>query len=214
MNLGTQAFSSILLGYLLGSLSPAYLVGRVRGYDVRRSGSGNAGASNTVIMAGKGLGLLVALADIAKAAVAWKLCRWLFPALRLAGLIGGVAALYGHMFPFYLRFHGGKGLACLGGICLAYDWRFLLGLLLVALVIAFVTNYVSVTTCIMCLVVPLCYWLLTRDTQGAVIWTLPAPVMIFKHRTNFRRIRAGEELRFRFLWKRKEELERIGIEEE
>ena len=71
MNLGTQAFSSILLGYLLGSLSPAYLVGRVRGYDVRRSGSGNAGASNTVIMAGKGMGLLVALADIGKAALAW-----------------------------------------------------------------------------------------------------------------------------------------------
>ena len=66
----------------------------------------------------------------------------------------------------------------------------------------------------MCVVVPLSYGLLTRDWTGTVIWALPAPVMIFKHRSNFRRIRAGEELRFRFLWNRKAELERIGIEEE
>ncbi len=214
MTLWEQAGLVILLGYLIGCLNPAYLIGRIKGYDVFKSGSGNAGASNTIIMAGKFLGFLVAMTDIIKAAAAWWLCAWLFPALRLAGIIGGVAAVFGHIFPFYLRFRGGKGLACLGGLCLAYDPRFLLGLLLVALAIGFATNYVSVATVAMSWIVPASYGLLSGDWIGAAILALPAPVILWKHLPNFRRIRAGEELHFSFLWNRGKELKRIGREEE
>ena len=116
----------VLIGYLLGSVSPSFLLARRKGYDVRQSGSGNAGASNTVILVGKLAGLLVALLDILKAACAWWLCEALFPALSVAGPIAGVSALLGHLFPVWLRFRGGRGLACLGGICLAYNPRTLL----------------------------------------------------------------------------------------
>lgn len=210
MDLYAQGGLSLLLGYLLGCFNPAYLIGLAKGYDVRQSGSGNAGASNTVIMAGKLAGLGVALTDILKGAAGWWLCRWLFPQLRLAGILGGIAVILGHMFPFYLRFRGGRGLACLGGTALAHSPRFLLVMLGVALVIALVTNYVCIATVAMSWIVPAVYGWRTGDWLGAAVWAVPAIPILWKHWTNFRRIRAGEELRFSYLWNKDEELKRIG----
>ena len=205
-----QILLCLLIGYLLGSISPAWLVGLAKGYDVRKSGSGNAGASNTVIMAGRFAGLGVALADILKAACAWWICRDCFPLLRLAGILGGVSAMLGHMFPFYMKFRGGRGLACLGGVVLAYSPRVLLLMLGIALVIALLTNYVCIATVAMSWIVPAYYAWQTRDWAGAALLAVPAIPILCKHWENFRRIRAGEELRFSFLWNREAELKRIG----
>ena len=207
-----QILCCLLIGYLLGCFSPSYLIGRLRGYDVRRAGSGNAGASNTVILAGKAAGFAVALTDILKTAAAWWLCRRLFPLLRLAGAIAGVAALIGHMFPVFLRFRGGKGLACLGGLALAWDWRLLLAMLCVALLIGLITDYVWISTVSMSLIFPLTLGLLTRDWALAAVLTVPAIPIFWKHLENFRRMREGKELRLSFLWNRDQELKRIGID--
>lgn len=209
-----QVLACLLLGYLLGSLSPSFVIGKLRGYDVRRSGSGNAGASNTVILVGKAAGFVVALLDILKAAAAWWLCAALFPELRLAGILGGVAAILGHMFPVWLRFHGGKGLACLGGVILAYDWRTMLMMLVLAILIAVVTNYVAIATVSMSMIWPVYYGLRTAFWFGALVLLIPAVPILIKHLANFRRIRKGEELRLSFLWKRQAELDRIGYSEE
>lgn len=209
-----QVLACLLLGYLLGSLSPSFVIGKLRGYDVRRSGSGNAGASNTVILVGKAAGFVVALLDILKAAAAWWLCAALFPELRLAGILGGVAAILGHMFPVWLRFHGGKGLACLGGVILAYDWRTMLMMLVLAILIAVVTNYVAIATVSMSMIWPVYYGLRTAFWLGALVLLIPAVPILIKHLANFRRIRKGEELRLSFLWKRQAELDRIGYSEE
>lgn len=202
-----------LLGYLLGGISPSYLIGRLRGYDVRRSGSGNAGASNTVIMAGKKLGLVVALVDIGKVTVAWLLAGALFPALEVAGPAAGVGALLGHMFPVGLRFHGGRGLACLGGMALACGPRVLLLLLSLALLIGIVSNYIAVVTVSMSLIFPLYYGALTGSWTGAAVLAVPILPIFLKHLTNFRRIRAGQELRLSFVFDREGELRRIGYEQ-
>ena len=209
-----QVLACLLLGYLLGSLSPSFVIGKLRGYDVRRSGSGNAGASNTVILVGKAAGFVVALLDILKAAAAWWLCAALFPELRLAGILGGVAAILGHMFPVWLRFHGGKGLACLGGVILAYDWHTMLMMLVLAILIAVVTNYVAIATVSMSMIWPVYYGLRTAFWLGALVLLIPAVPILIKHLANFRRIRKGEELRLSFLWKRQAELDRIGYSEE
>ena len=209
-----QVLACLLLGYLFGSLSPSFVIGKLRGYDVRRSGSGNAGASNTVILVGKAAGFVVALLDILKAAAAWWLCAALFPELRLAGILGGVAAILGHMFPVWLRFHGGKGLACLGGVILAYDWRTMLMMLVLAILIAVVTNYVAIATVSMSMIWPVYYGLRTAFWLGALVLLIPAVPILIKHLANFRRIRKGEELRLSFLWKRQAELDRIGYSEE
>ncbi len=210
MNILLQTLACLLLGYLLGSLSPSFLAGKLRGYDVRESGSGNAGASNTVILAGRFAGLIVALLDILKAACAWWLCAALFPGLRLSGILGGVGAILGHMFPLWLRFRGGKGLACLGGVILAYDWRTLLLMLALAIAIGVVTNYVAVATVSMSVIWPVYYGLRTAFWLGAGVLLVPAVPIFLRHLVNFRRMRKGEELRLRYLWRKDEELQRIG----
>ncbi len=210
MNIAIQIILCLLLGYALGSLSPSYVIGRLRGYDVRTSGSGNAGASNTVILVGKLAGLTVALLDIFKAAGAWWISAALFPNLRLAGILGGVGAIFGHMFPVWLHFHGGKGLACLGGVVLAYDWKTLLLMLALAILIGVVTNYVAVSTVSMSVIWPVYYGLRTAFWLGAGVLLVPAVPIFLRHLVNFRRMRKGEELRLRYLWRKDEELQRIG----
>lgn len=204
----------ILTGYFIGSLSISYLIAGLRGYDPSRDGSGNPGASNTLILAGKGLGILNAVADILKAFAAWKLCAYLFPDLRVAGQITGVCAVFGHMFPVWYRFRGGKGLACLGGMVLAHSpWSFLT-LLAVAILICVVTNYICIMTSAMSVVFPVYYLIVDKDPLGALILFLPAIPMILKHRVNFRRIKEGTELRLSFLFRKDQELKRIGLDSE
>ena len=209
-----QVLSCILLGYLIGSVNHAVLIGRLKGYDPKKSGSCNPGASNTVIMAGKRAGLLVALLDILKAAFSCWLAGKLFPLLRTASLIAGSACILGHMFSLFLHFHGGKGLACLGGVVLAYDPKTLLILLGIAILIALVTNYVCVATTAMAAVWPLWYGAATGFWAGAAILAVPFLPILLRHMENFRRIRSGEELGFNFLWNRAAALERIGRSED
>ena len=109
---------SALIGYLLGCVSPSFLIGKRRGYDARDR-SKNAGASNTIIMAGKFAGVLVAVLDILKAAASWWIAAALFPELNLPDRSQERPACWGHMFSVFLGFRGGKGFACLGGLALA-----------------------------------------------------------------------------------------------
>ncbi len=202
----------ITMGYLLGCLSPAFIIGLLKGYDVRKSGSGNAGASNTVIMAGKFAGFIVAVSDILKAALAWYAASWIFPQAELAPIIGGVSCIIGHMYPVFLRFKGGKGLACLGGVILAYSPKSFVLMLSLALLIAVVTNYICLVTTGMSLVFPAYYGIVTGFWLGALVLAIPVLPIFIKHRENFRRLRAGQELRLSYLWNKDKELERTGYE--
>ena len=94
---------SALIGYLLGCISPSFLIGKRRGYDVRETGSKNAGASNTIIMAGKFAGVLVAVLDILKAAASWWIAAALFPELEFAGQIAGAACVHFLRWPSVRR---------------------------------------------------------------------------------------------------------------
>ncbi len=210
MNIAEQIILCLILGYCLGSISPSYLIGKLRGFDVRSSGSGNAGASNTVILVGKAAGFFVALLDVLKASCSWWLCAALFPELRLAGILGGIAAILGHMFPAWLHFKGGKGLACMGGVIIAYDWKATLLMLVIALAIALISKYVAVATVSMSVIWPVYYGLRTAFWLGAGVLLVPALPIFLRHLINFRRIRDGEELRMSFLWNKDRELTRIG----
>ena len=201
------------MGYLIGCISPAYLIGRKKGYDVRTSGSCNAGASNTIIMAGKAAGIFVALFDIAKAAAACRLGAALLPELEYAGQIAGVACVIGHMFPVFLGFRGGKGFACLGGIVLAHSVRVFLLMLAIAVLIGLASNYIAVSTVSMAAIWPVYYGATTGNWAGAAILAIPFVPVFIKHMENFRRISRGEELRLSYLWKKDTELERISRED-
>lgn len=207
------ALACVAAGYFIGCINPAFIIGRIKGYDVRSSGSKNAGASNTVIMAGKLAGVLVALLDIFKAALSWRLCQALFPQFALAGILGGVACILGHMFPVFLHFCGGKGLACIGGVVLAYDPATFLIMLAITCIIGFATNYIAIATVSIAAIWPAYYGVTTGFWAGAAVLAVPFVPILLRHMTNFRRIRAGEELRLNFLWKKDSELERIGYED-
>ena len=209
-----QILLCALTGYFIGCINPAVAVGRLKGYDPIKSGSGNPGASNTVIMAGKLAGLGVALFDIFKAAAACRLAAYLFPELRAAAPVAGSACILGHIYPVFLRFRGGKGLACLGGVILAYDPKTMLMMLALALLIGLVSRYVCVATTTMAAVWPVYYGFATRFWIGATIFAIPFVPILLRHLENFRRIRSGDELRLSFLWNRAAELKRIGRSED
>ena len=113
----------ILTGYLLGCSSMAWYLAKLYKADLRGSGTGNLGASNTVVLLGWKAGVLTALHDILKAFLAVLIAGWLFPDLEHGRAAAGVACVLGHIFPFYLTFKGGKGFASFFGMTLALNWR-------------------------------------------------------------------------------------------
>ncbi len=199
-----------IIGYLLGNINPAFLFAKLKGYDPRVDGSGNAGASNAFILAGKLAFFATAILDILKAFLACRLCRYLFPSLPLAEQIGGVACILGHMYPAALRFRGGKGLASLGGVILSWDWRAFLILLAMAILIAFVSNYICFVAPTMSLLFPALHYWHDRSWPAALVLLIPAVPIFLKHTENFRRIREGTEVRVSYLWNKDRELKRTG----
>lgn len=205
-----QVILCIVIGYFLGNLNPAYLFARLKGYDARVDGSGNAGASNAFILAGKAAFFITAVFDIFKAFAACRICRVLFPSLPVAEQIGGVACVLGHMFPVVLRFRGGRGLATLGGMVFSWSWKTFLILLALAALIAFVTNYVCFVAPTMSLLFPALYYWYTRFLPALLILLIPIIPIFLKHMENFRRIKAGTEARMSYLWDKDGELKRLG----
>ena len=209
MSVALSVIGSIAIGYFIGCLSPSYIVGKIKGYDPRSSGSGNAGASNTIIMAGKAFGIIVMAIDILKAAASCWIAKAVFPEFTLAPHIAGVSCTLGHMFPVFLGFRGGKGFACLGGCVIGIMPKAFPLMLAIAVVIAFVTNYVCISTCCMSAIWPAYYGAVTGLWTGAAILAVPLVPIVLKHMVNFRRIKEGREARFSFLWQRNKEIERL-----
>lgn len=207
MSLICSIFVCALLGYAIGCLNPAYILSRIKGFDIRDTGSGNAGASNATIAMGKKAGLFCALFDIFKAYISVKISIRLYPLFKLAGIIAGVCCILGHMFPIFMSFQGGKGLASLGGMLLAYNAKVFISLLVVELIVVLVTDYICVVPTSGSLL-----FLMYLITEGALLAITFAPVVyviIIKHKENFRRIKYGIEAKVSYLWNKKAELKRL-----
>lgn len=204
-----------LMGYLLGCINPSYITAHARGFDIRDRGSGNAGASNAVITMGKGVGIFSALFDILKASLAVFLAGRLFPKLVVGGIViagemAGVCCMMGHMFPVFMGFRGGKGLACLGGLILADNWRLFLGLLVVCLLVVLIADYICIAPLAVTLVYPLLRGLTTGSLATALLLCIAIPPVWGKHMVNIKRIANGTEAHFSLLWNREKELDRVA----
>ena len=203
----------VLSGYLVGGINPAYIIGRLKGFDIRARGSGNAGASNAVIVMGKGVGVFSAVFDIAKAFLCVKIAEMVFPQWKLAKVLCGSACILGHIFPPLMRFKGGKGLACLGGVILALDWLMFAVLLAVELIVVLVVDYICVVPITASAAYPFIYLLRGGTVAGALVLGVVAVVIFAKHIENLHRIKEGKEAHFSFLWNRDAELARLQRKE-
>ena len=189
---------SILIGYALGCLQSAYLVGRLVGkLDIREHGSGNAGASNITSTLGLKYGVIVGLVDILKGVMAVLVVNWIYPGRPELAYLSGLMAVIGHMFPFYLKFRGGKGVATLAGMMFGVNWK--LGVLFVLLVAvpAFITDYIVAGSFTTFLALPLVTYLGDYPLPLLLLSILLAAACFYLHRGNIQRILKGEELKIR-----------------
>lgn len=199
---------SALMGYLMGTVNPAYIIARLHGMDIRKEGSRNAGASNALLLFGKARGALCAVFDISKAAfIIWLTGKLFAPAHTFA--ITAAACILGHIFPFYMRFKGGKGLACIAGTVLAYDIRVFAVMLAAEVVIALATNYICFVPMTGSVAFSFVYGFMSRDLWGALLLLAVAAVVVCKHIVNIKRILVGHEARLSYLWNRDQEAARL-----
>ena len=203
LELGTKLLIAYLLGTALGSL----ILGRLRGVDIRNMGSGNAGATNALRTQGKLFGFLVLLVDVAKGVLA---AGWL-PGAVLPGIgidpdvsrawltvACGFAVIVGHVYPVWFEFRGGKGAATVIGVVAAMELRLLLPLLVSWALVLLLSGYVGLATMLSTCVLAVAVWVL--EPNNVPLGTFCAAIAVFviyTHRANIARMRAGKENRVR-----------------
>ncbi len=182
-----------VLSYLVGSISMAYILARAKNIDLKKNGSGNLGASNATILLGWRVGVTVAVHDVLKALLCVVVARILMPEDEYIGAIAGVSCVLGHIFPFYLRFRGGKGFASFVGMTIALNWKVALAVVILALIVTVVTDYIAIATITTSLAVPIGMGIATQNAILPLILLIATAVMIVKHRDNYVRIKNGTE---------------------
>ena len=190
----------ILLGYLIGSSSMSFYISKAKKVNLKEEGSKNLGASNTLALMGKKAGLAVLVHDVLKSFLVVSIIRLCMhiPYNQVGWLlaIGGVFAVVGHIFPFYLKFKGGKGFASYIGVVMGLDWRLFLGIVVLIVVAAFVTDYIVAGTFSTITVAPI-YFLFRQEWLVAVILLAGSLLILYKHRENIVSIKNGKEMKVR-----------------
>lgn len=183
----------LLLGYLLGSFHPAYLISQKKNIDLRTVGTKNLGASNTLLILGRRSGAIVMLLDIGKGVLASRLGRLLFPRLAAADLLSGLGAILGHVYPRRLGYKGGKGLATFAGTVLAYDPGLFLFLLITGLGIMLLVNYSFALPISTGLLFPLLVVLRQESLWNCLLAAVIGGLILYTHWPNIGRAIRGEE---------------------
>ena len=190
-------YASALLAYLLGSIPFGLLLTRLAGLgDVRAIGSGNIGATNVLRTGNAGLALVTLVFDIGKGAVAVLIARQFGPDVTAAAAI---CAVLGHMFPLWLKFKGGKGVATAAGVFLAYAWPMGLAAVATWIVAAVIWRYSSLAALIAAVSVPAYAWLAgLRGAEPMAVVLVIALLVILRHTVNIRRLLDGTESKISF----------------
>lgn len=183
--------------YLLGCSNLAYYICKIKKVDIRTGGSGNLGASNTTTLLGWYAGIAVAFHDAGKALLAVILANLFFPEVPYIGAVAGVASVLGHIFPFYLKFKGGKGFASYIGMTFALNWKLALVILGLVILATVITDYIVVGTTLTILTVPVYEGMAEGSLILALILCIATVVIIYKHRMNYVRIFNGTEIGLR-----------------
>ena len=182
---------ALVVGYLFGSIPSGYLLARAAGLgDVRTIGSGNIGATNVLRTGNKGLAALTLILDALKGAVpVWLTLHYLglYPSM-----LAGLGAFLGHLFPVWLGFKGGKGVATYIGVLLGLAWEGVIVFAIAWLLVAFVTRFSSLAALVAAVAVPVALVFLDR-LELAELFAVMSAIVFIKHRPNIERLVAGTE---------------------
>jgi acyl phosphate:glycerol-3-phosphate acyltransferase len=183
---------ALLIGYALGSIPFGIILTRVMGAgDLRQIGSGNIGATNVLRTGRKGLAAATLLLDMAKGAAAVWVAHWIGADLAL---LGGVGAFFGHLYPVWLKFRGGKGVATMLGIALALSWVIGLVYAVVWLGVLALTRISSVSGMVAAVSAPVTAMIFGQVGEAVMLLGL-ALMVVIKHADNIKRLAAGTEPR-------------------
>lgn len=194
---------ALLIGYLLGGVQSAILVGRFKGIDIRSQGSGNAGTTNTIRVLGKKAGALVLVIDVLKAIIAIALSKLIFggshqDTLILIALYAGIGAILGHSYPLFFGFKGGKGIATTAGTLIGVDFKMFLVAAAIFLICFFITRIVSISSLLLTASIPIMI-IISNAGKGSIgIEAMILGFMItaftfYRHKANIIRLMNGTE---------------------
>lgn len=197
-----------ILAYLLGGIPTSVIAGKLKGIDIRKHGSGNAGATNALRVLGTKIGITVMLLDALKGIIAIILGRWViqqfgYGSNQIYDITLGVTAIIGHVFSIYLKFKGGKGVATAAGVYgLLSPWAFLIALGVFILTVA-VSRYVSLGSIFAAIVLLISQVVLNylNDFNQLPVLVLTVFVVLFiiiKHKQNIGRLLQGNENKLEF----------------
>lgn len=191
-----RAFIVMLLSYIIGSFSSAYVIGKTsKNIDIRSYGSGNAGATNALRVLGKKMGALTFFMDFIKGIIAVFIGNAIFG--FTGSLLAGVFVVLGHNWPVFLGFKGGKGVATSFGVLLVLNWQTALLCFLIGTIVIIVTRYVSLGSIVAAIVAPIIIVLTTQSIDKYLYITIVilALLSVSRHKANILRLCKGEENR-------------------
>lgn len=186
----------LLIGYAIGNFATSYILGKVfKKTDIRKHGSGNAGATNALRVFGVKLAAATFAIDALKGVLAVIIGNSILG--PLGGLIGGVSVVIGHNWPVVLRFKGGKGIASTIGVVTTINYQIALICVIVGLIIVFKTRYVSLGSITAISLLPILSVILVKpfDLNFFIFSLVLAAMAIFRHRSNIKRLINGNELK-------------------
>lgn len=185
----------VIFSYLLGSVPSGLIIGKLSGLDVRKAGSGNIGATNVARLLGKTGGLLTLVGDTAKGFIPVLVVQQMGFSDPVTALVG-VAAFLGHLYPIFLKFKGGKGVATSFGVLLGLAPLATIILLVVFAAVAFTTRIVSLSSMVTAVAAPLVLWLFYYSPAYVIVTAFMALMIVFRHYANIQRLLNGTEPRF------------------
>ncbi len=178
-----------LAAYMMGNINPAIIIGKLKGIDIRKEGSGNAGMTNTIRVMGLGAGITVFIVDVLKAFIAVSLGHYFGDTYGAMAAFAGV--VLGHCFPVVFGFKGGKGVASAFGAALALNWQSALIVLLIAGILFAITRRMSIASLCAALAYPALVWHFKPEYFYFAIGA--ALFLMIMHIANIKRIAKGEE---------------------
>lgn len=191
----------LICGYFIGCIQTAYFVSRAMGVDLKHRGSGNLGTTNATRVMGKKAGAITFAGDVLKTVAAFVIFSHVFKDnYFMAGMYASLGVILGHDFPFYLNFSGGKGIAAMLGFLLCAGLKPALFVYACG-IIGVLTGYVSVGSLFIAVAIPIALYIFGYGTEAVCLGIIMCILAVWRHRSNFKRIKNGTESRIKLFRK-------------